>query len=687
MNRISLNFLIAALLWSVIRMAAATDPAAASAGTMISPGAAWVEATPVSQQMDSAKLRDAVAFLKANSGRDGARELVIIRNGRLIWKGDNIDHVHGIWSCTKSFTSTVLGLLIAGGKCSLDTRVAGILPELQTHYGDVTLRQFTTMTSGYRAEGDETDGGYTHGPSATPFKPNASPLFAPGLAYAYWDSAMNELALALTRLAGEPLDTYFKRRIADPIGMNAGAWKWGHFGEVDGLRINGGSGNHGRHVEISAREMARLGHLFLNEGQWNGRQLIPADWVRTATAVQVAETVANAWPRSGIGGPGHYGFNWWRNGAGTNGKLMWPGAPGDTFAALGHNNNKLIVIPEWKIVIVRLGLDEGEKKVTDEAIGGFLAMIGNARMAADTAPLVAPGLTEITAMERSRILKAAEVAMGKEPVSITKFRTKLSEGGPNDFYSNGDYWWPDPAKPDGLPYVQRDGQSNPDNFSQHRLALRELRDAVAALGAAYKVTGEDRYAAKAAELLRVFFLDSKTRMTPHLNYAQAIPGVSPGRGIGIIDALHLIEVPPAIEAMATSPAFSPELLAGLRKWFGDLAEWMVTSKNGQDEAKTTNNHAVAYFLQLAVYAQFSGDAAKVAECRRQCKEVFIPKQMAPDGSFPRELARTKPYGYSIFQLDNMATLCQVLSTPEENLWNDTLPDGRGIHKAMEFLFP
>ena len=119
----------------------------------------------------------------------------------------------------------------------------------------------------------------------------------------------------------------------------------------------------------------------------------------------------------------------------------------------------------------------------------------------------------------------------------------MSEGGPNDFYSNGDYWWPNPDTTNGLPYVQRDGETNPDNFNQHRECIWQLRDAVAALGAAYKITGDDRYAKKAAELLRVFFLDPKTRMNPNLQYAQAIPGVSPGRGTGIIDTLHLIEIP------------------------------------------------------------------------------------------------------------------------------------------------
>ena len=294
---------------------------------------------------------------------------------------------------------------------------------------------------------------------------------------------------------------------------------------------------------------------------------------------------------------------------------------------------------------------------------------------------------DVGATDRERILKAAAAALTMEPVAITKSTAKLSEGGPNDFYSNGDYWWPDPTKPDGLPYIQRDGESNPGNFFEHRLAMRELRDAVAALAAAYKITGEDRYVVKAVELLRVFFLDPKTRMNPHLKYAQAIPGRSPGRGTGIIDALHLVEVPVAVEAMQSSPAFPPEVLVGLKQWFRDMAEWMTTSKNGREEAAAKNNHAVAYFLQLAVFARFIGDEAKLAECRRQFKEVFVPVQMASDGSFPAELRRTKPYGYSIFQLDNMTTLCQVLSGEGDDLWAFKLPDGRGIGRAMEYLYP
>jgi hypothetical protein len=294
---------------------------------------------------------------------------------------------------------------------------------------------------------------------------------------------------------------------------------------------------------------------------------------------------------------------------------------------------------------------------------------------------------DIASIDRERILSAAAAALGMAPVSITETQASLSSGGPHDFYSNGDYWWPNPNTTNGLPYVQRDGQTNPGNFTAHRKLVRQLSDAIAALGAAYEVTGEDRYAAQAARLLKVFFLDPATRMNPSLQYAQAVPGVSPGRGTGIIDTLHITEIPKAIKVMAHSPAFPPEVLNGLKQWFADYIQWMRTSRNGHAEANAGNNHAVAYWLQVAVFAQFTGDETNLAECRRRFTEVFVPKQMATDGSFPAELKRTKPYGYSIFQLDNMATLCQVLSTTNLDLWLFTLPDGRGIHKAVEFMYP
>jgi len=368
------------LLISATAFAVAAEPASP---TNAFPGTAWEEAAPQSQGVDDALLREAVALLDRTAGKDGARELAIVRHGRLIWKGPDIDKVHGVWSMTKSFTSTALGLLIDDGKCTLDTRAASVVPELSTNFPDVTLRHFTTMTSGYRAVGDEPKGSYRHGPSGTPFRPATQPLFTPpGSRYAYWDSAMNEFALVLTRIAGEPLDQFFKRRIAEPIGMNSQQWRWGVYASNNGVAINGGSGNGNKHIFISAREMARFGLLFLNQGHWNGRQLISTQWVHQARRVQVAADIPWAQPESEIDGRGCYGFNWWVNGANTNGTRKLPGAPPGTFWGAGANNNRCFVVPEWNVVIVRLGLDG---QAPDKVWSDFLAKVGAAVQAGDRA--------------------------------------------------------------------------------------------------------------------------------------------------------------------------------------------------------------------------------------------------------------------------------------------------------------
>ena len=276
------------------------------------------------------------------------------------------------------------------------------------------------------------------------------------------------------------------------------------------------------------------------------------------------------------------------------------------------------------------------------------------------------------------------------PISLTAFPpTKTSLGNRNDFYSNADYWWPNPNKPDGFARcASYDGAVEPPDIQLAPIGnARPARRGRPRWERPTRSPARSRYARKAVRSLRGFFIDEKTRMNPNLNFAQVVPGQGEGRPAGIIDGLHLIEIPLAIAAMERSPSFSPELLAGLKKWFGDMAHWMVTSGNGKKEGASKNNHAVAFWLQVACFARFAGDEKLLAECRRQFKEVFVSKQMAADGSFPAELKRTKPYAYSIFQLDNMAALCQVLSTPEDDLWRFELPDGRGMRKAMAYLYP
>src|SRR6185436_8884707 len=202
----------------------------------------------------------------------------------------------------------------------------------------------------------------------------------------------------------------------------------------------------------------------------------------------------------------------------------------------------------------------------------LLAVISNA---------AAPPQLNIRTLDRSRVLKAAKQYLTEKPITITASASPRSAGGLHDFFSEADYWWPDPKNPGG-PYIQRDGMSNPDNFVEHRRALMRLSVQVPALVAAWKLTKDKRYAARAAEHLRAWFVNEQTRMNPNLQYAQAIHGITTGRGTGIIDTIHLVEVARAIEVLKDSRALSMTELGAIIQWFKDYVGWMTTSKNGTD---------------------------------------------------------------------------------------------------------
>jgi hypothetical protein len=319
-------------------------------------------------------------------------------------------------------------------------------------------------------------------------------------------------------------------------------------------------------------------------------------------------------------------------------------------------------------------------------VAALLFVVGIPQLAAAAAE---SSLAQTVAqLDRARILKLAGRALKEKPPAITDHIATNSAGGPHDYFSQGDYYWPNVTNATGLPFVGRDGESNPNTFNHHRMAMRDMRDAVAALAAAYAITGDDRYPPKAAEFIRVFFLDAQTRMNPNMDYAQAVLGVSKGNAFGVIDGLHLAEVAMAARFLEKSPAFDPAVNRGLKQWFADFVRWTETSTNGVKEMNAANNHSIACFVQLASFARYTGDEKLLDLCRRQFREVLFPRQMAVDGSFPLEMKRTKPYGYSIFQADNLSLLCVLLSTPENDFWTYRRPgDGQTPLKSIEFIYP
>ncbi len=317
---------------------------------MVFPETDWEIRTPETQGVDSAGLNEAIDYLHANSGGAGASEVVVIRNGYMIWKGSNIDHMHTINSCTKTFTTTVLGLLIQDGKLALDDFAVEYLPSLDDKYpayAGIKFRHFASMTSGYTGQKGNITKDMQWGDPSKYLTPD-KPLFAPGTAFHYHDPAIHQLGYILTKIAGEPMETFFKRRIADPIGLKD--WDWKDFGVVDEILLNSPSGIYEGGIHITARQMARFGHLYLNRGNWNGKQLIDASWVDQATTTQVPPSL----PLRGYRSPGQFGFMWWTNGVDRNGNRPWPSAPSKTYAARGGNRNTCWVIPEWNMVIVRM---------------------------------------------------------------------------------------------------------------------------------------------------------------------------------------------------------------------------------------------------------------------------------------------------------------------------------------------
>jgi hypothetical protein len=292
----------------------------------------------------------------------------------------------------------------------------------------------------------------------------------------------------------------------------------------------------------------------------------------------------------------------------------------------------------------------------------------------------------VAKVDRERILKAADAYLGEEPKTVTATHSDRSTGGLHDFFSEGDYWWPDPKNPGG-PYIRRDGETNPANFNGHREALIRFGVMAPALVSAWRLTRDKRYAAHFARHVRAWFVDPATRMNPNLQYAQAIFGVSPGRGTGIIDTLQILDVARGLRVMEAAGGMSAADIVPVKEWFAKYVDWMATSKNGKEEEIAKNNHGACWVLQAAEFAQFARRADLVELCRTRFKQNLIPDHVAKDGTLPLELARTKPYSYTLFDGDVLCGICQSLSKPGDDLWHFTGPNGAGVAQVMAFQYP
>ena len=284
------------------------------------------------------------------------------------------------------------------------------------------------------------------------------------------------------------------------------------------------------------------------------------------------------------------------------------------------------------------------------------------------------------------ILAKANEDLKSKPITVTSYQSERSAGGEHDFFSEADYWWPDASNPTG-PYIQKDGQTNPANFSEHRLAMIRFSQMVGNLTSAYLLTKDNKYALKAIQHCKAWFVDTATKMNPSLLYAQAIKGKVTGRGVGIIDMIQMMEVAQSIMVLEKENAIKAEDFIEIKKWFQQYLQWVTTHPYGIDEREAKNNHGTCWTMQVAVFAKLVNDSALLNYCDNRFKTLLLPSQMDVNGSFPLELKRTKPYGYSLFNLDAMYTLAHVLSTKENNLWEYKTSNGLSLKKGIEFLYP
>ncbi|MGZ8412988.1 MAG: alginate lyase family protein [Gemmatirosa sp.] len=286
------------------------------------------------------------------------------------------------------------------------------------------------------------------------------------------------------------------------------------------------------------------------------------------------------------------------------------------------------------------------------------------------------------------LIADAQRAMTAGPWAVTDKQLLPPSGDKRDYQSFGPYWWPDSTKPNGLPFIRRDGVVNAvTRASSDSPRLYALTDAVETLALAHYFSGEARYAQRAGMLLRRFFLDSATGMRPHLRYGQAIPGVSEGRGIGIIDTRELARVADAVRLLRGTPGWTDADERGLQTWMRSFLEWLRTSEHGKDEADEPNNHGIWYDAQLAGVALFVGDTAVVREIATRTAPARLAAQIAADGGQPEELARTRPLHYSIFNLEAMARIAETARAIGVDVWRWSAPSGASLRGAFAFVAP
>ncbi len=292
--------------------------------------------------------------------------------------------------------------------------------------------------------------------------------------------------------------------------------------------------------------------------------------------------------------------------------------------------------------------------------------------------------------ERRRIVKDGDKALKIEPTSVMEKKILPPSGDKHDYMSVGPYWWPDPKKADGLPWVRKDGKVNPATRSTDVTdypSLKDVSKAVEKLSEAYYYTGDEKYADHAAKLLKLWFLNPDTRMNPNLNYGQAVPGANDGRPFGIIETVNWNDMVQRVPLLDGSASWTGADKKALQNWFADYVNWLQTSKIGKEEGNTKNNHASWYDVQVSTFALFADKPEIAREVLQKAGKRRIATQIEPDGSQPHELGRTKSWSYSTMNLRALFELAAIAESQGIDLWHYQTKDGRSLKVALDYLAP